>query len=727
MGRNQPEHHQALIRPLATPNSRQLRHRFRSGNDAWVSPNRREVVKIDPTEIPATATIASPPSSWQWRSDPSSVKPRNCTVILLKSAYPGIVFVGFFIAIGFTGCGVEKPKSAVPKQPTGVITRSGVGRDGTSGAGTTIELSNQKSVTETDSTAPEVVQQAAILDSVLRLLTTAGTNPGGDNFTIATEQLNQYFNRNATGAEFTLNQPTLEYLTTIQIPETAIKALQEPKFSIRDARHIEDCMMYYGLANRIAGNGDDLTRLRRIFEWTCRNVMLVPAGSLAPPGKNQQAQARPYDCILRGMGSEVTPAWAERTWIFMSLARQIRIDVGILVSSRAPNQWLSLALVDGKPYLFDCRVGRPILSVDGSTVATLDEAIRDPRIMAAMQLAGSEPYGPNNADLAAGELNILADLATGYLSPRMRLLEQRLAGKNRMILFRDVADLRAEFFKVLKPRLKDVRLWELPLEVEALLFSNPEFVQASQFPLQIFDFKLPLLAARTDQLRGESVDALQKLVNMRFAENAVLRDKVTPISSGLQKIIDIYSTYFLGLAYLENSYNRSATESEQKQADLKQARFFFNETLRLTPEPTPERPFFYMFRWGAASNIGLIAQEAGELPTAIRYLSASYPTAQGYGNLLTATSNVWADPFGASPAPLPPAPEDKNQPANTGAQDVFNTAPATPPTAPANRPLPGLGGAPLNIPGPQGRPSLPTGGPRPVGPGGAFPGGINKP
>ena len=92
-----------------------------------------------------------------------------------------------------------------------------------------------------------------------------------------------------------------------------------------------------------------------------------------------------------------------------------------------------------------------------------------------------------------------------------------------------------------------------------------------------------------------------------------------------------------------------------------------------------------MFRWGAASNIGLIAQEAGELPTAIRYLSASYPTAQGYGNLLTATSNVWADPFGASPAPLPPAPEDKNQPANTGAQDVFNTAPATPSAAPANR------------------------------------------
>ena len=653
-------------------------------------------------------------------------------MIQFKPTHSGRFLVGFLVAFGLAGCGVEKSKSSIPKQPLGVITKPGQTREGT---GSTLVLTNQNSAQATDSTAPEVIQQAAILDSVLHLLTTAGSNPGGDNFTIATEQLNQYFNRNATGAEFTLSQPTLLYLNQVKIAETAIKALQEAKFSIRDARHIEDCMMYYGLANRIAGNGDDMTRLRRIFDWTCRNVMLVPAGSLSPPGKNQQAQARPYDCILRGMASEVSPLWAERTWIFMSLARQIRIDVGILVSSRAPGQWLSVALVEGKPYLFDCRMGSPILKLDGNSVATLDEAIGDPRILNAMQLAGAESYSPTNAELAAGELNILADLATGYLSPRMRLLEQRLSGKNRMILFRDVAELRSEFFKVMKPRIKDVRLWELPLEVEALLFSNPEFVQASQFALQIFDFRLPLLSARTSQLRGDPVEALQKLVNMRFAENALLRDRSTQIPPELQKIIDLYSTYFLGLAHLENSYYRSEKDEELRQADLKQAEFFFKETLKLTPEPSPEKPFFYMFRWGAASNIGMLAHNRGDRSTAIRYLSSNYPSPQGYGNLLIATTDVWEDPFSASPAPLPPAPVDKYAPpaaAKNGAPDLFQTTPpaASRPSVPSNRPLPGLGGSPISAPGLGGGSALQKPGPRPIGPGGAaglFPGNLSKP
>lgn len=642
---------------------------------------------------------------------------------MARSSYLRLLFI---ITLGFVGCGVEKPKSGPPKQPTGVITRPGgpAARPGASTTGTTLELSAEKAKTGADSTAPEVVQQSAILDSVLHLLATAGTNPGGDNFTIATEQLNQYFNRNATTTDFTLSQESLKFLTDLKFPDPAIRSLQEPKYTIRDARHIEDCMMYYGLANRIAGNGDDLTRLRRIFDWTSRNIMLVPAGSLAPPGKNQQAQARPYDCMLRGMATEASAQWAERTWIFMSLARQIRIDVGILVSSRSPENWLSVAIVDGKPYLFDCRVGKPVLAADGVNVATLDDAISDPQILGAMQLAGAAPYGPSHADIASGELAVMADFSAGYLTPRMRLLEQRLSGKNRMILFRDIHELRSSMRSAIKTRLKEVQIWDLPLQVEALLFSNPEFVQAAQFPLQIFDFKLPLLAARTAQLRGEMTDSLQKYVTMRFAENALLRDKVTPIPKPVQQIIDIYSTYFLALCHYENSLTRTAKEADLKEADLKQARFFFNETLRLVPEARPDRPFFYMFRWNAVSNLGLMAQDSGDNQTAIRYLSAGIPTADGYRNMLIASEDIWADPFSAPPSPLPAPPEDKFVPPTAEkqpAQDLFDASPgaAQPnqqpnrpaPAAPANRPLPGLGGGAIGI--------SPAAGPRPVGPGGA--------
>jgi hypothetical protein len=633
--------------------------------------------------------------------------------------------------IAWSGCGVEKPQTARTKRPTGVITRPGTSV--TAGTATTIELTDKP---ETGSQSPDDQQQAAILDSVLHLLSTAAANPGGDNFTIATEQLNQYFNRNASIAEFNLSPESFQFLNRLGMPEKNLtdftKKLQEAKFSIMDARHIEDCMMYATLANRIAGNGDDMTRLRRIFDWVCRQVMVVPARSLAPPGLEQQAQARPFDCILRGMATEASPSWAERTWVFMSLARQIRIDVGILVSSRNPEEWLSVAVVDGKPYLFDCRIGMEVRTTDGKSVATLEEAITDPGILQAMQVPGGGIYGPTTADLATGDLTVLADMSTAYLSPRMRLLEQRLAGKNRMILFRDVAELEKSFLGALKPRVKEVRIWDLPFTVESLLFTNPDFVNAAQFPLRIFDFKLPLLAARTAQLRGETSDALEKYAGMRFAENALMRDKTTPIPPDVQKVIDLYSTYFLALCHLDNSSKRGPKETEQRDADLKQARFFFNESLRLTPEPRPDRPFFYMFRWNAITNLGVMALESADEIDAVRYLGFPQPTAQGYGNALVTTRLVWNDPFRPSPPPLAPAPEDKLAPSEEAlrAAAAAREASMAPAAAPVNRPLPGLGGAPfINQPG-AGLNLAPTAGPRPVGPGGAaglLPSGTNRP
>lgn len=660
---------------------------------------------------------------------PNDTIMRNRTVIhRFVARFAWMLFLSLVIA----GCGVEKPQSARVKKPTGVITRPGSAM--TAGSATTIELADEKS-SDADGAAPDAQQQAAILDSVLTLLARAGSNPGGDNFTIATEMLNQYFNRNALASEFNLSQDSLLFLNRLGLPpqdlDKFIKNLQEPKFNMMDGRHIEDCMLYSNVANRIAGNGDDMTRLRRIFDWISRQVMIVPPRSLAPPGRDAQAQSRPYDCILRGMATEAAPAWAERTWIFMALARQIRIDVGLLVSSRDPEQWLAVALVEGKPYLFDCRVGQPIMSADGKNVATLDEAVADPRVMAAMQLPGGVPYGPTTADLVSGELTILADMGTGYLSPRMRLLERRLAGNNRMVLFRDVAELETAFKQAI-PKLKEVRLWDLPLTVETLLVTNPEFVAATQFPLQIFDFKLPMLAARTSQLRGETTQALEKFVTMRFAENALMRDKVTPITPDVQKVIDLYSTYFLALCHLDNSLKRGEKETELRESDLKQARFFFNETLRLTPDPAPDRPFFYMFRWSAISNLGLMALDAGDKASAIRYLAFNQPTPQGYGNGLIAADLVWNDPFVSPPVPLPPAPEDKLTPSEGAlrAAAAAREAAAVKPAAPVNRPLPGLGGAPFGSQPGAGLGNSPAIGPRPVTSGGAaglLPGLGNRP
>ena len=145
--------------------------------------------------------------------------------------------------------------------------------------------------------------------------------------------------------------------------------------------------MYYGIANRVAGTGEDLDRVRRVFDWVVRQVQLVPPGALGS-GRLPQVFARPYDVLLRGMATEAEGFWAERAWLFMVLCRQIGIDTGLITYSKSdtlelrvpryesdrsspsmrrgvPVVWICAALIDDKAYLFDARLGLEIPGPDG--------------------------------------------------------------------------------------------------------------------------------------------------------------------------------------------------------------------------------------------------------------------------------------------------------------------------------------------------------------------------
>ena len=93
-------------------------------------------------------------------------------------------------------------------------------------------------------------------------------------------------------------------------------------------------MMYYGIANRVAGTGENIDRVRRVFDWVVRQVQLVPPGTLAS-ARLPHVFARPYDVLLRGMATEAEGFWAERAWLFMVLCRQLDIDTGLITYTRS--------------------------------------------------------------------------------------------------------------------------------------------------------------------------------------------------------------------------------------------------------------------------------------------------------------------------------------------------------------------------------------------------------
>lgn len=507
-------------------------------------------------------------------------------------------------------------------------------------------------------------KRAAILKAVINLIQTAALKPGGDNFGQAVEKLNDYFQGTDASAyllspaarEFLLKQETMARKWS----EDNLQPLESQRWTNPDTRHIEDCMLYYGIANREAGNGDDLTRVRRIFDWIVKHVQLVPAGSLGDQ-ELTQAYARPHDVLLRGMATEESGdahGWSERGWVFVSLCRQLDLDAGLLTftpkGSKEPIAWICAVIIDKKPYLFDPRIGMAIPSPDGKGVATLQDALTDPRVLERLELPGISKYGCTRADLLASpsKIGILLDSSPGYLSPRMLLLQKELVGKDRAYLFRDPTEQTQRFAEAIGEHFGGAKLWELPIMVETLLFTNPAFVKATLRSLTMFQPELPLLLARVKQLRGETPEAIEAYVKIRFAENLKIHiadpqlakkareAKKDIVPAHIQEALDAYSTYFLGLAHLE-------------QNNTKQAEFFFNETLKLLPKYGPRQPFYTMFRWGAQSNLGRLREARGERLSATACYTEFAPTAQYHGDLLRARGLIWEDPMAPLPNPLP--------------------------------------------------------------------------
>lgn len=515
--------------------------------------------------------------------------------------------------------------------------------------------------------AMDPAMREALLRNVVSLLERAPLTPGGQNIRIATDNLNQYFKATPDEA-FRLSPESKSYLTE-QMAESPFKVedFEARAFELKDARHIEDCLLYHNIASRVAGPGTVLDRVRRLFDWTVRHVQLVPPDAPIPDVLSERgirpAPTRPYDVIVRGFASEIPGnAWAERSWVFLALCRQIGVDAamigytteveveaegeggeeGSVELQERPYYWACAALVDGTPYLFDARIGMEIPPPEGPGVATLEQAATDPGVLDRLDLPDPPiPYATEAADL--GRVRVFLDSSRGYFAPKMQLLQNDLAGANRMVLHRDPAEQRAAWASALGGRLEAVELWELPLTVEFRLFTDPGYVQAIQFINLYFDPQFPLLGARLRQLRGDLADAKQELTRARFRRNVpqAVGGQVDPRAiQEIQESLDLFATYYLALAQLDDEMPDQAIN-------------LFEQSLRIPPQDpmiVRGRPAT-LLRLGADANLGLLYGEKGEVGPATYHYSRSNSTPQSQGNLLRANALVFEDPFGPPPPP----------------------------------------------------------------------------
>ena len=500
------------------------------------------------------------------------------------------------------------------------------------------------------------VDPAVVLQQVIKLIRTAPENPGGANFTNAAQSLNDFF-LGTRAEEFLLPESTMDFLGKHSLPPNAIESIRRPQFDgLFDGRHLDDSLLLSDVSEAILSRGpplqSDLAKAERLFDWVVQNIQLVPVGALAPPGavmadgQPMQPQARPYDVLVRGLASEDGAQWADRSWLFLALCRQAEIDAAYLAlvdptiqvspspdvtqTEPALTPFACAVLSEGKVYLFDAKHGFRIPGKTGAGVATFQEADTDPAVLDRLDLPNLA-YALNQSDLARCKVRVLLNATICSVAPRMRLLQERLTGDDRMILYRDPVDQAAKFSQAFGGRLESVILWNLPLSVEYLLFHEGAFNEATGFAMQPFTPRWPLLRARLLQLRGNLDDAIKAYVAFRFSHDT-LDNRGEPIPRDVQGILDIYATQFLALAQLD-----------KERPD--EAAFLFGETLRLLPEPSPGLPFFMTFRWGANRNLGMLLAKKGQNALAVRYLTADNPTYDAVRNRLVAQELINQEPF----------------------------------------------------------------------------------
>jgi hypothetical protein len=185
------------------------------------------------------------------------------------------------------------------------------------------------------------------------------------------------------------------------------------------------------------------------------------------------------------------------------LARQQQLDVVLLkvasADDKQPSRLLAALVSQDQLYLFDPELGLPIPGSGGKGIATLDQAASDDAVLRQLDLDSEHPY-----PLKASDLEKVVALIEGgpqYLSRRMRAIESRLSGKQKIVLTTAPSALAAKVGKL--AHIEQTKLWAEPYAVEGRKAAlDVAGQQALMRELIIFTPQSPVRTARALQFKG---------------------------------------------------------------------------------------------------------------------------------------------------------------------------------------------------------------------------------
>jgi hypothetical protein len=253
----------------------------------------------------------------------------------------------------------------------------------------------------------------------------------------------------------------------------------------------------------------------KLFDWTIRNIVLDGETSsveklsmdVRPPlgARPLGCGSLPWETALFSVGDYV-----ERGRLFAALAQQRGINtvwLSLNGTTTSPGYlWAVAVLIGSEMYLFDPKLGLPIIDPDTLQLATLKQARENDRILKRLDLVDQFDYAVNPGDLKS--LVLLIDALPTATSARMKVLEESLLGTDRMQLFINT-DVIVE--KIAKNYPADsVAIWNTPLyardfaaQVRDLLNSPSEAAARYLSVNGVWVMDTPISGARMNHLSGK--------------------------------------------------------------------------------------------------------------------------------------------------------------------------------------------------------------------------------
>jgi hypothetical protein len=421
--------------------------------------------------------------------------------------------------------------------------------------------------------------------------------------------------------------PMIEMLPAPLLTMPVVKNLGRLSFGPEDGMALQEAIWTRDISRWAGGKKQDpLSRARRLFDWTIRNIQLESAATHIP-----QTAA---EALLFGQGSAM-----ERAWVFILLARQQGLEAALLAvrepkdkdrdkeaerGGREPERasdlriWAVAVRIGQDLYLFDPQRGLPIPAPGGIKFdaggqldifpATLAQAADMPQVLRQMDLDSAHTYPVKAAQVA--RVVALIEASPTYLSRRMQLIEARLAGKQRAVLSTSPS-AQADRWRSCA-HVGEVRLWKLPYET-ALSETHLNSDEIRQRMLLVLPFQAggsgELGKARLLYFKGQLAGddgATRYYQSARPSNVEIAAAKLKPLDQEIYFRAKQNASYWLGLVAFERGKYAEAID------------YFATRTLRASPDGP--------WTAGANYNLGRAYEAAGQIGQAIAQYRQEKPS-----------------------------------------------------------------------------------------------------